>query len=177
MKAKMRKKGILMSVFIGSIMGLVFSVVSQLKNQHTIIPMGVITSIFISMIISCIIGLIVPVKLVNDKVCEKLKITPDKRLPFAVSNALVSNLIFAPLNCIVNMWYGMSMSLTDLPAEITNIFERMGYCATLPFFVPALISSLVFSLIIGFFICLFVTPVINKITNKMCGIHTQGRPG
>ncbi len=176
MKSKMRKKGILMSVFIGTIMGLVFSIISQLKNQHTIIPMGVLSSIVISMIISFLIGIIVPVKLVNDKVCEKLKITPDKRLPFAVSNAFVSNLIFAPLNCIVNMWYGMSMSLTDLPPEVKNVFERMGYCAKQPYFMPALISSLIFSLIIGFFICLFVTPAINKLTNKICGIPMQGRP-
>lgn len=170
MKKKMRKKGILMSLFIGMIMGLFFSVASQLKNQQTIIPMGVITSIIISAVISVTIGLVVPIKLVNDKVCEKLKITPDKRLLFAVSNAFVSNLIFAPLNCIINMWVGMSMSLADLPSEVTNIFSRMAYCAKLPHFIPAILSSLAVSLIMGFFICMLFTPAVNKLTNKICGI-------
>ncbi len=170
MKKTMRKKGILMSVFIGMIMGAVFTVIAQLKNQHTIIPMGIVTSIVISAVLSLIIGLIIPMKKVTDAICRKFGITPDKKLPNAIITALVSDIIFTPLNCCVNMWYGMSMGLTDLPDDVTNIFQKMIYCAKLPEFVPALLMSLLTSLIVGFFLCILVLPLINKLTDKICGV-------
>jgi len=170
MKAVMRKKGMLMSLFMGAIMGFVFTVFAQLKNQGQLMLMGIIAGIVISIVISLLIGFIIPLKKVNDAVCTALKIPADKRLLVALADAFVFNLIFTPPNCCVNMWYGMAMSLTDVPASVTNIFQKMLFCAGLPYFVPALISTLLMDLVIGFFLSLFVSPIINKLTNKMCGI-------
>ena len=171
MKSVMRKKGMLMSLFMGAIMGLVFTVFAQLKNQGQIMFVGIIAGIIISMVISLFIGLIIPLRKVNGAVCKALKISPDKRLAVAVADAFVFNLIFTPLNCCVNMWFGMAMGLTDVPPTVTNIFQKMMFCAGLPYFVPALISTLLIDLVIGFFLTLFVTPLIHKLTNKMCGIE------
>lgn len=169
MEKLIRKKTLLMSLFMGIIMGTVFTVMAQLKNQGRIIVMGLITSIIISIIISCIIGLIVPMKTVNEKVCEKLRIEPDMKIRTLLATAFVDNLIFTPLNCIVNFWYGMAMGLTDLPPDVVNPFQRMAFCVQLPYFVPALISTLLLDLAVGYILCLIATPFINRTTNKMCG--------
>ncbi len=82
----------------------------------------------------------------------------------------ITDMVYGILNCCVNMWYGMAMGITDVPPDVTNIFQSMAFCTELPYFVPALISTLLIDLVIGFFIYLFVTPLINKVTNRMCGI-------
>ena len=171
MEKIMRKKGILMSVFMGAVMGLVFTIFAQIKNQGQIIPIGLITSIIISMVICFVIGLVIPVKKVTQEACKFFKITSDKKPAVAGASAFVFNLIFTPLNCCINMWYGMSMSLTDVPPTVENIFQRMVFCAKLDFFIPALLSTLLIDLIIGFFITLFASPVINKLTDSICGIN------
>jgi len=170
MQSVMRKKGILMSLFMGAIMGLVFTVFAQLKNQGRIMLIGVVIGIIISIIISIFIGFIIPLRKVNGAVCKALNIPAEKRLAVALADAFVFNLIFTPPNCCINMWYGMAMGLADVPATVTNIFQKMIFCAGLPYFVPALISTLLIDLVIGFFLTFLVSPLINKLTNKMCGI-------
>lgn len=170
MEEIVRKKSILMSLFMGTLMGIVFTLFAQLKNQGTIIPMGLIMGILISIVISCLIGLIMPMKKINEIVDRKFRAAGGNKIAGALVAALINDLIFTPLNCCVNMWFGMAMGLTDLPPEVTNIFQRMAFCIKLPYFVPALISTLIIDLIIGFFLCLLFTPFINKITNRMCGI-------
>jgi len=167
------KKGIFMSMFMGAIMGLVFTIFAQLKNQGKIMPAGIVISIFISIAISLIIGLIIPVRNVTIWTCKLFKIDPDKKLATGLANALAFDLLFTPLNCIVNMWYGMAMSLKDLPPTVENIFQKMKFCVGLDYFVPALISTLLIDLVIGFFLTFFVTPYINKITDKICGIESK----
>ena len=170
MERIMRTKGILMSVFMGAIMGFVFTIFAQMKNQGRIIPIGIIISIIISMFISFLIGLIVPVRKVTQETCRLFNISPDKKPAVAIASAFVFNLIFTPLNCCINMWYGMSMGLTDIPPSVENIFQRMAYCAGLDIFIPALLSTLLIDLVIGFFLTLFTTPVIHKLTDKICGM-------
>lgn len=170
MEEIVRKKSLLMSLFMGAVMGVVFTLFAQLKNQGTVIPMGLVTGIIISIVLSCIIGLVMPMKKINETVNRKFRADDGKKLSVGLATALVNDLIFTPLNCCVNMWFGMAMGLTDLPPEVTNIFQKMAFCIKLPYFVPALISTLIIDLIIGFFLCLFLTPLINKITNRMCGI-------
>ncbi|MBE5874649.1 MAG: hypothetical protein E7287_09650 [Lachnospiraceae bacterium] len=170
MKKQMRKKGILMSVFMGAIMGLVFTIFAQIKNQGRIIPMGIVISILISMVISLLVGLIIPVRKVTEATCKLLKISPDKRLVVGLASAFVFNLIFTPPNCCINMWYGMAMGLQDVPPTVTNVFQKMAFCAGLEYFVPALISTLLIDLVIGFFLTFFASPFVNKLTDKMCGI-------
>ncbi len=165
-----------MSVFIGMLMGLVFTLFAQLKNQQQIIPMGILTAILISAVISFLLGLVIPVKRITDWACRKIKITPAKRLPFLLVNAFVSNIIFTPLNCCVNMWYGMAMGLTDVPSDVTNIFQRMAFCAGLPQFLPALLTSLLTSLIMGYVLCVIVLPFIDSFTNKICKIPAGPPP-
>jgi len=170
MEKIVKKKSFFMSLFMGTVMGLVFTLFAQLKNQGTIIPMGLITGILISIVISCLIGLLMPMKKINEVVDRKYRSSGEKNISGGLATALVNDLIFTPLNCCVNMWFGMAMGLTDLPPEVKNIFQRMIFCVKLPYFVPALISTLIIDLIIGFFLCLFLTPIINKITNRICGI-------
>lgn len=173
MKKTMMKKGLLMSLFIGTIMGAVFTVVAQLKNMQQIIIPGLVTGILISAVLSVIIGLIIPVKPVTDKICGRFGLTPEKRLPFLLMNTLICDIIFTPLNCCVNMLVGMTMGLTDVPAEVNGFFEKMLYCIKQPFFAPALISTLIIDLLIGFVLCLFITPLINTLTDKICGINRR----
>ena len=169
MEKLIRKKTLLMSLFMGIIMGTVFTVTSQLKNQGRIIIMGLITSIIISVVISCILGLIIPMKTVNEKVCEKMNIDPESKIKALFATSFVDNLIFTPLNCIINMWYGMAMSLKDLPPDVVNPFQRMGFCLQLPYFVPALISTLLIDLAIGYVLCLIASYPLDRLTNSMCG--------
>jgi len=173
MKKTMIKKGLLMSMFMGSVMGLVFTIFAQLKNQGRIMPVGIIISILISIVISLIIGLIIPVRNVTSWTCKLFKIRPDKKLAVGIASAFAFDIIFTPLNCIVNMWYGMAMSLKELPPTVENIFQKMAFCVKLDYFIPALISTLLIDLIIGFFLTLLVTPFINKVTDKMCGIENK----
>ncbi len=172
-KKTMIKKGILMSMFMGAIMGLVFTIFAQLKNQGQIMPVGIVISIFISIVISLIIGLIIPVRNVNVWICKLFRITPDKKIAVNIASAFAFDIIFTPLNCIVNMWYGMAMSLKELPPNVETIFDKMKFCLGLDHFVPALISTLLIDLVIGFFLTFFVTPYINKITDKICGIESK----
>lgn len=170
MEKIMRKKGILMSIFMGMTMGLSLSTFSKLRMGQPISVMDIITTIITSAIIGIVIGWIFPIKKIQDKAIELLKVPKSNHFLCLVVTSVTSSLIFTPINSVPNMWLGMAMGMQDLPPDVVTIPQRMMFVAGLPHFVPAILSTLAINLVVGTIIGSIVSPLYNKLTNRMCGI-------
>lgn len=169
-----KKKGLLMSLFMGATMGLVFSGTAQLMQMHRLIPLGLLAGVIISFVISGLLGLIVPMKYLNDKINFGLfGLNSENRVRLAFTNAIAGTIIFTIPNCFANMVFGQAQGMMmggALPPTVTNIFQAMGFVLTRLTFPQQLLSTLLLDLAIGYFLNVIFGTVVDKITNKMLGI-------
>lgn len=170
MEKIMRKKGILMCICMSFTMGLTFSTIAKLRMGAPITVGSAISTMLSSAAIGLILGAIIPIKKLQDSTVSMLKVPEDNKILKLLVTSITSSLVFTPINCIPNMWFGMSMSLQDVPPDVVTIPQRMIFCAGLPHFVPAVISTIVMDVAIGTALGMLVSPLYNKLTNRICGI-------
>ena len=170
MEKIIRKKGILMSILMGMTMGLTFSTIAKLRMGAPILPLDILITIVTSAITGIFIGLVIPVRKLQEGSVKLLKIPESKQLLCNIVMSLTSSLIFTPINCIPNMWYGMAMGMQNLPPDVVTVPQRLMFVAGLPHFAPALISTLLINILIGTVLGSIVSPLYNKLTNRMLGI-------
>ncbi len=99
MDKTMRKMGLSMSMLMGLTMSFVLSLVGTLGSGHFTVP-GWIRSFVVSLVISLILGFIVPMKKVSDAACAKLNL-PLRTMKARLLSALISDLIYTPLITVI----------------------------------------------------------------------------
>lgn len=158
---KMKKIGFQISLLMGVAMSLCLSFTGLFcSGKFTL--MGFVTSFGESFVISMIIGLLVPMKKVNDKMGEKLHLQPGA-LKTRLLETLVSDLIYTPVITLV-MTFSAYKTATAHGA-------RMKY-------LPMFGESLIISLLVAFCVIYLVTPLIFRFVMSQNGISgpPQGMP-
>ena len=149
-KSKMRLMGALISMLHGLILGIVFSTIGILKSTGKIIIPAIIVSALISVVITGIIGFFIPIKLVSDKLAEKMKVTPEQKdfgLKYSLIQALVGDTLFTPL--MVFVFIAKNVGLGN------------------PAFGMAFLSSLLLDYVIAYVICFLLAPIVGKIMSSV----------
>jgi hypothetical protein len=94
-----RKVGLTISACVGFLLGAIFTTINMVKMGN-VIPIGILISALSSMIISAIVGFIVPMRDIADGLAEKLKINPSQqRFLYNLVQGIVGDLIFTPILC------------------------------------------------------------------------------
>ncbi len=158
----MKKVGITMSAFMGITMSFFLSLTGTITSGHFTVPSWLI-SFVISGLISMIIGILVPMKKVNNKVVGLFKLSP---FSFA-GNCLasfVSDLIYTPIMtfCMVFMAYKQAIA-HGAPAESLNLGMMF-------------LSSFFICFVVGFVLIIILTPIFLKLSMKIHGVDPSGRP-
>lgn len=171
-----RKKSVLMSMGMGLLMGLVFTIINQLKQNGTLQPVGIIIGMVMSCIISAIIGAIINMKTRCDNILVKRlglnPMIPSKKILYYLGEAIIGSVIFTPFNMFANQLYGMYMGMkmgNTFPPFAQTFGARINFIMSGPFW-PAYGRSILPSIAIGVVIALVATGLLGKITDKMCGI-------
>lgn len=147
-----RKISIVISLFMGAVMGAVFTLMSMLKTGN-VIPIGIVVSALISMALSIIIGFIIPMKEVSEGLARLFRINPARqKFIYNLLEAVVGDLIFTPFLCTF------------------FIIKNVGIHN--PVFGKALVSSLIIDFILGIPICFIFCPLFKKLAAKI--FHVSG---
>lgn len=151
----MKKIMALMSVLMGFVMSFVLSLVGTLVGGHFSIQSWML-SFGISLVLSIIIGFVVPVKPLGDKFCNKHNVVPESPKGNFCS-ALISNLIYTPFLTIVMVSTMVLMATKEVPSWQARL-NILGH---------ALIPSLIVCFVVGYvaitiFQPLFVKLIINS---------------
>lgn len=189
-KQLVRRKGAVMSLIIGSILGFTFTSVNILMNftvRHMpmpvqAIPWSLISGVLLSTAVSGIWGSIISIKERVDNYVARKHIDPfeeAKKVDWITTT--LGNLWFTPINCFFGMWYGMETNFGGFPepfqfnaintrsfAKIIEItLARFGYLITFPGFWMQYFSVVIFDLIVALPILHFwACPVAHKLSNK-----------
>jgi hypothetical protein len=149
----MKKIGIQMNILMGVTLSFCLSLIGTLSSGHFTVP-GFIISFIASSILSIIIGLLVPMKKVEDKLVSSCKLEA-RSLPARLLSAFVSDLIYTPL---------LTLSMVFLAyKQATSHGEKMP-------FVPVFVKSLIISLIAAYIIIFIVTPIFLNFVMKKNGV-------
>ncbi len=161
----MKKISRQMSVLMGLTLSFFLSLTGNLASgKFTVI--GFIISFVVSFIISVAIGLLVPMRKVNDAVDRKLGLAPGKPSTHAVES-LVSDFIYTPI-----------ITLTMIALAYKN---AVSHGAKGLKFGPMFGKALLLSLVIGFILVLIFTPLYMKLLLGKNGVggpppHGAGGP-
>ena len=137
-KKQLMMMGLKMNIAMGVALSFVLSLQGNLLSGHFTVP-GWLISFGVSLIISFIICLIIPMKKVNDTVIQKSGMDPNG-LPCKFLLALVSDCIFTPIMTFVMVFIAYKGAV------------KGG--AQVPF-IPMFLKSLLFSMITAY-ICIFI---------------------
>lgn len=160
MKKTMIKVGIMISLVNGIVLGALFSSIGMAKSPSGIIPMGVVTSVLLSSVISVIVGFIIPMKTVTEKVNAKLGIEPGQKKALAVlAEGLVGDIIFTPILCSFFVFKNYFQG--KLPPQVP--------------IVPYWLKELGLDLLIALPITMIIVPLVRNLALKMFGVPA-GKP-
>lgn len=160
----MRKIVMLMTVYMGLILSFCLSLVGILVGGHFSIP-GWIVSFAISLVISLIIGFLVPVKKVSDYFCSKYEVMPESREGNRVSS-LVSDIIYTPIITVVMVLISVNSARKHIPEEVLAMGQG-------PSVGKALLLSLPACFIVGYIVIMIVQPLLVKTLIKK---YAKGGP-
>lgn len=163
----MKKIGILMSVYMGLIMSFCLSLAGTLMGGHFTIP-GWLVSFAISLVISLIIGFLVPIKKVSDAICRKFKVEPESMDGNRISS-LVSDIIYTPVITVVMVVIMVGNARKHIPEEI--LASGQG-----PSLGKELLIALPMCFVIGYVIIMIVQPILVKALIKKYAKGGQGMP-
>lgn len=155
MKKTMMKVGILISLCNGLVLGSVFSSIGMIRSpQGRIMPMGVVTSALLSAVISIIVGLMIPMKSVTDKVHMKLGIDPARqKAPAWFVEGVVGDLIFTPILCTFFIIMNRVQGRIDPHAPIFMVW----------------LKELGLDLLVALPITMVIVPLVRKLAFKIFG--------
>lgn len=152
MEQNMRALGMKMSVLMGITMSFVLSLVGTLTGGHFSVPSWII-SFGLSLIISLVIGFVVPIKKVGDKVCGAFKINPESGKGNLLSG-LISDLIYTPVITIIMVVVMLGNAAKHAPEGAVPPISRV-----LP-------GSLLICFVIGYIVIIIVQPLFLKMLLK-----------
>ncbi len=113
----MKKAGMLISVLMGVSMSFFLSLTGTLLSGHFTVPMWLI-SFGISLVISLMIGFIVPMKPLTDKVCAKFG-ADEKSIKEKLISAAVGDIVYTPVITVI-----MCLVMTSIAgAQIGNAMK------------------------------------------------------
>ncbi|MGN0665316.1 MAG: hypothetical protein ACI4KF_02185 [Huintestinicola sp.] len=113
----MRKMGLSMSMLMGLTMSFVLSLVGTLGGGHFTVG-GWVKSFVVSLIISIILGFIVPMKKLSDGACAKCNV-PIHSTKGKLLSALISDLIYTPLITIIMVTLAVTGAGKAIDAQIS----------------------------------------------------------
>ncbi|MBQ9605302.1 MAG: hypothetical protein IJR45_07805 [Firmicutes bacterium] len=145
----MRSAGIKMSLLMGVTLSFFLSLTGLLSSGKFTV-MGFVSSFFVSLIISIVIGFLVPMKKVSESLSKKFGIKP-RTLGARLFDSLVSDIIYTPVIsfCMVTLAY---IGATRQGAQIS--------------YLPMLLKSLVLTLIVGYVLIFIFMPIYVKMCFK-----------
>lgn len=152
----MRKIGIQMSILMGVSLSFCLSLVGSLSSGHFTMPTFLL-SFAVSTIISLIIGLLVPMKKVNDSLDAKLGLQP-RKLSTHLFESLISDLIYTPI---------ITLAMVFLNWKIAT-----AHGAQIPF-LPMFVKSLILSMLVGYLLIFVLMPLFLKLVMR----NMPGGPG
>ena len=158
----MKKVGITMSAFMGIAMSFFLSLTGTITSGHFTVPFWLI-SFVISGVISMIIGIIIPMKKVNDKLVGAFKLPP---FSFAgrCLESFVSDLIYTPLMTFCMVFFAYKSAIAHgAPAESLDLGRMF-------------LSSFFICFVVGFVLIIILMPIFLKTAMKMHGIDPSKRP-
>lgn len=158
----MKKVGMTISLFMGVAMSFFLSLTGTLTSGHFTIPSWLI-SFAVSTVISIVIGLLIPMKIVNEKIVGAFKLRPHS-FPARCLESFVSDLIYTPLMtfCMVFMAYKQAIA-HGAPAESLNLGRMF-------------LGSFLICFVVGFILIFILMPVFMKAAMKMYGVDPAKRP-
>ena len=152
----MRKIGIQMSILMGVSLSFCLSLVGSLSSGHFTMPTFLL-SFAVSTIISLIIGLLVPMKKVNDSLDAKLGLQP-RKLSTHLFESLISDLIYTPI---------ITLAMVFLNWKIAT-----AHGAQIPFG-PMFVKSSILSMLVGYLLIFVLMPLFLKLVMR----NMPGGPG
>lgn len=158
----MKKVGITMSAFMGIAMSFFLSLTGTITSGHFTVPSWLI-SFVISGLISMVIGILIPMKKVNDKVVGLFKLPP---FSFAgrCLESFVSDLIYTPIMTFCMVFFAYKSAIAHgAPAESMNLGRMF-------------LSSFFICFVVGFVLIIILMPIFLKISMKIHGIDPSKRP-
>ncbi len=145
----MKKIMIQMNILMGVTLSFFLSLTGSLRAERFSLP-GFLISFLLSVAISMVIGLLVPVKPLTDRLEAKCGIRP--RTPGArFFDALISDLVYTPV---------VTVAMTLFAYR-----QATAHGASVPF-VPMLLSSLLISLVVGYVLIFICMPLFLKLVFK-----------
>ena len=155
----MKKIGLQMSILMGAALSFCLSLFGTLHSGHFSVP-AFLFSFAVSLIVSLVIGFLVPMPKLEAAVCEKLN-TEQRSLKGNALTALLSDLIYTPL---------ITLAATALA------YPKMVKAGGSVSFGGMFLASLIPSLVIGCVLIFFLKPLFLKLVLKKNGIDPANGP-
>ena len=157
MQEIMKRIGIEMSVLMGLTMSFCLSLVGTLTGGH-FTPIGWLVSFGASLLISLLIGFIIPMGKVTGDFCRKRGLQPGQ-LKTRIVESLLSDLIYTPVITLamVSLAYVMAMKQSDGRAQLN--------------FIMMFLPSLLICFVVGFVIIFIIQPIFLKLLMKKYNIE------
>ncbi|SEG02008.1 hypothetical protein SAMN04487934_106143 [Eubacterium ruminantium] len=152
MEQTMKKIGLEMNICMSIVMSVFLSLAGMLSSGHFAIP-GYLISLAVSIVISLIIGFLVPMGKVNMSLERKMNLRPGSMKARCIES-LISDFIYTPIMtiCMVSLAY---MKIKK---------ESHGH-ADVPF-VPMFLKSLAICLVVGYLLIFIFQPLIMNMLFK-----------
>lgn len=150
----MKKIGRAMSIAMGIAMSFCLSLVGTLSSGHFTV-VAFLTSFGASLIVSLMIGFLVPIQALNGRVCGKM---PRNSMKRRCIETLISDLVYTPL-------------MTFLMVSLAYFSSRQ-HGGSMPF-LPTFLKSLLLSLAVGYVMIFVLQPLFLKKLLKKNGIMMQ----
>ncbi|MBO4218072.1 MAG: hypothetical protein J5887_01000 [Erysipelotrichaceae bacterium] len=154
----MKKAGLKMSVLMGAAMSTVLSLVGMLSSGKFTLK-GYLLNVLISFFISFLLGLIVPIRKLSDRLTGRLNLPPGS-VKARLAEALVSDAVYTPLMTTVMVYLAYRQAVAH-GARIS--------------FLPMWLPSMGISLLVAFVLAYALSPLMMKIAFRgMRGSQGKG---
>ena len=160
----MKKVGIYMSLIMGVTMSFCLSLTGSLTSGEKFNVKQFLISFAASTVISILIGLIVPMRKLEDGAVKALNIK-EHSLPANLVSAFISDLIYTPI-----ITFAMIVLVRSMVMKMSHGMAK------LPPFGVMFVKSLIISFIVAYIIILIVTPIYLKLSLKLAGVNPAGGP-
>lgn len=148
----MRSIGIKMNILMGVTVSLILSLVGTMTGGHFTVGSWLI-SFGISLVISLIIGFVVPMKRLGDMACGKCKVNPES-LKGTLISGVISDIIYTPIITITMVNVMLGNAAKHAPAGAVPTVSKV-----LP-------GSLLITLLVGYIVIVVFQPLYLKMLIK-----------
>ncbi len=149
---RMKRIGRRISILMGVTLSLCLSLVANLFLADKFTFMGFLSSFAITLTLSLVIGMVVPMKKVNDSVDRKFNLKPNSMGARAME-ALVSDLIYTPIITLVMSTVAYFMATKNNPQAnipyVPMLLKSLGVCMAVGYVLIFIFAPLFTSLVVG----------------------------